>query len=430
MCSELLRIPLTYNGVPIFGFGVLLLAWLAFGAWGLSSTAKAAGWSTALRAHGPTILIVAAAIALFIPRFFSDGVPIRGYGVMVLIGSVAGILLAIYRAQQARLAPEVIMGLAVAMFIGGVVGARLFYVIEYWNERIHKADWLSTLKAVLSFTEGGLVIYGAFFGAMLAFTWYVRRNRLPGLAIADMIAASMVVGLAFGRIGCLLNGCCYGGESTAPWAVTFPRESGPMTVSPPYSDQASTGRFYGFRIAEASEKDPAPMVVRVDKGSAAERAGLKVGDVVLAINGNLLKLTDAAHILIYEALGQGQPLAIRTAAGETKTIEAIEIPERSRPVHPTQIYSSITAALLAWVLWSYYPLRRRDGEVTALMITLYPIARYLEEVIRVDEPSMFGTGLSISQNVSVLLLIAAAGMWVWLRRQPAGQLAFPAVAAV
>ncbi len=429
MCSELLRIPLTYNGVPIFGVGVLLLAWLAFGAWGLASTAKAAGWSTALRAHGPTILIVAAAIALFIPRFFSDGVPIRGYGVMVLIGSVAGILLAIYRAQQARLAPEVIMGLAVAMFIGGVVGARLFYVIEYWNERIHKADWLSTLKAVLSFTEGGLVIYGAFFGAMLAFTWYVRRHRLPGLAIADMIAASMVVGLAFGRIGCLLNGCCYGGESTAPWAVTFPRESGPKTVSPPYSDQASTGRFYGFRIAEASEKDPAPVIVRVDRDSPADRAGLKVGDVVVRINDRSFKVVDGAYKLIYEALGNGQPLAIRTAAGDVKTIEAIEVPDRSRPVHPTQIYSSITAALLAWMLWSYYPLRRRDGEVTALMITLYPIARYLEEVIRVDEPSMFGTGLSISQNVSVLLLLAAGGMWIWLRRQPAGRLAFSEIAA-
>jgi phosphatidylglycerol---prolipoprotein diacylglyceryl transferase len=430
MCSELLRIPLTYNGVPIFGVGVLLLAWLAFGAWGLASTAKAAGWSTALRAHGPTILIVAAAIALFIPRFFSDGVPIRGYGVMVLIGSVAGILLAIYRSQQARLAPEVVMGLAVYLFIGGIVGARMFYVIEYWNYGIREKDdwWWSTLWKVFSFTEGGLVIYGAFFGAMLAFTWYVRRNRLPGLAIADMIAASMLVGLAFGRIGCLLNGCCYGGESTAPWAVTFPRESGPKTVSPPYSDQASTGRFYGFRIAEATEKDSPPVIVRVDKDSPADRAGLKVGDVVVRINDHSFKIAEAAQIIIYEALGKGEPLAIRTADGETKTIEAIKIPERSRPVHPTQIYSSITAALLAWVLWSYYPLRRRDGEVTALMITLYPIARYLEEVIRVDEPSMFGTGLSISQNVSVLLLIVAAGMWVWLRRQPAGQLAFPTAA--
>jgi phosphatidylglycerol---prolipoprotein diacylglyceryl transferase len=52
------------------------------------------------------------------------------------------------------------------------------------------------------------------------------------------------------------------------------------------------------------------------------------------------------------------------------------------------------------------------------MITLYPIARFFEEMIRVDEPSVFGTGLSISQNISVLLLLVAAGMWLWLLRRP------------
>ncbi|HEX6962299.1 MAG TPA: prolipoprotein diacylglyceryl transferase family protein, partial [Lacipirellula sp.] len=62
--------------------------------------------------------------------------------------------------------------------------------------------------------------------------------------------------------------------------------------------------------------------------------------------------------------------------------------------------------------------RRRDGEVLALMITLYPIARFFEEMIRVDEPAVFGTGLSISQNISLILLLAAAAMWVWLLRQP------------
>ncbi len=439
MCSELLRIPLSFNGVPIFGFGVLLLAWLAFGAWGLASTASVAGWQAALRAHLPTILVVAAAIALFVPRYFSDGVPIRGYGVMVLIGSVAGILLAIYRAQQARIPAEEIMGLAVALFIGGVVGARLFYVVEYWHERIRQADWLSTLKAALSFTEGGLVVYGAFIGAMLAFTWYVRRRKLPGLAMADMIAASMIVGLAFGRIGCLMNGCCYGGETAAPWAVTFPRESGPQTVSPPYADQyyaqAVSGQHYGFHIAESSDVKLALVITGVDDGSAAERAGLQIGDVIVRIRVLPLELGEHPSELnsfplriaewhLWNAFINGGRLELLSSSGRLIEIPPNPSPPRSRPVHPTQIYSSITAALLAWVLWSYYPFRRRDGEVTALMIALYPIARYLEETIRVDEPSMFGTGLSISQNVSVLLLVAAIGMWVWLLRRPAGRLAF------
>jgi phosphatidylglycerol:prolipoprotein diacylglycerol transferase len=459
MCSELFRIPITAGGVPIFGFGVLLAAWLAFSAWGLASMAKIAGWSVALRSHLPTIVIMAAAIALFIPRFFPDGVPVRGYGVMVLIGSIAGILLAVYQAQRAGIAADEIMGLAVAMFIGGVAGARLFYVIEYWNDRIRQADWVSTLKAALSFTEGGLVIYGAFVGAMIGFAIYARQRKLPGLALADLIAPSMIVGLAFGRIGCFLNGCCYGGETNVPWAVTFPRESDAHHISPPYGDQAAAGRFYGFRIGEsgkAGKDNSEPIITHVDAGSAAEKAGLKAGDTVNSVKASLradqldpslklhlnvsnrsesdvidvtVKAAEGEHALIADAAMAGQPVEIQTADGAWKTVPAVEPPPRSRPVHPTQVYSSITAGLLAWVLWSYYPLRRRDGEVTALMITLYPIGRFLEESIRVDEPAVFGTGLSISQNLSILLFVVALGMWLRLRKKPVGQLALPLAGA-
>jgi phosphatidylglycerol:prolipoprotein diacylglycerol transferase len=421
MCSELLRIPIiTAGGVPIFGVGVALLVWLTFSAWGLVSMAKVVGWPAALKAHLPTILVVAAAIALFIPRYFPDGVPVRGYGVMVLTGSVAGIALAVYRGQKVGIFAEEIMGLAIALFIGGVIGARLFYVIEYWDNGIRKADWLSTLKAALSFTEGGLVIYGAFIGAMIGFAFYVSRRKLPALALADLIVPSMLLGLAFGRIGCLLNGCCYGGETTVPWAVTFPRESGHGSFSPPYGEQAAIGRFYGFAIGSSDGKESLPVVKRVDAGSIAEKAGLKVGDLIAAVNGHSLGNVEGAEMLLLSALNEHEPLELRTSGGETKTVPAIEPPPRSRPVHPAQVYSSITAGLLAFVTWAYYPFRRRDGEVIVLMITLYPIARFLEESIRVDEPAVWHTGMSISQNISVLLLAVAVAMWIWLRKRPAG----------
>jgi len=428
MCSELFRIPLTWGNVPIFGAGVLLLVWAVVSVLGLKATARVVGWSTALKAHLPTIVIVAAAITFFVPKYFPDGVPIRGYGMMVLLGSIAGIWLSILCAQQAGLPGEEIMGLAVWMFIAGVAGARLFYVVEYWDDRIRQADWLSTLKAALSFTEGGLVVYGAFIGAMIGFTLYMRRRGLPALAVCDMISAGMLLGLAFGRIGCLMNGCCYGGESDAPWAITFPRESGPEMVSPPYGEQASSGAFYGFHL-KSSNDDAAPAIIaRVNPDSVAATAGLKAGDQITKIDGNTLIGVAGAETLVYQAFAQGKPLAIVTSDGATHELPAIEPPPRSRPVHPAQIYSTITASLLAWVLWSFYPFRRRDGEVTALMITLYPIARFFEESIRVDESAVFGTGLSISQNVSILLLLAAVGMWIWLLRKPAGNLAFPQTA--
>jgi phosphatidylglycerol:prolipoprotein diacylglycerol transferase len=71
-------------------------------------------------------------------------------------------------------------------------------------------------------------------------------------------------------------------------------------------------------------------------------------------------------------------------------------------------------------LWAYFPFRRRDGEVIALLLTIHPITRFLLEIIRTDEPAVFGTGLSISQNISVLLLATGIGLWWYLSRQPRG----------
>jgi prolipoprotein diacylglyceryltransferase len=101
-------------------------------------------------------------------------------------------------------------------------------------------------------------------------------------------------------------------------------------------------------------------------------------------------------------------------------IPAAAIPVRSKPVHPTQIYSAIDAGLLGWLLWAWYPFRRRDGELIALLLSIHPVTRFLLEIIRTDEPSVFGTGLSISQNISVLLLAVGVGIWWYLSHRAAG----------
>ncbi len=75
-----------------------------------------------------------------------------------------------------------------------------------------------------------------------------------------MISAGMLVGLAFGRIGCLMNGCCYGGESDYAVGDHLSRESGPEMVSPPYGEQASSGAFYGFHL-KSSNDDTAPAII-------------------------------------------------------------------------------------------------------------------------------------------------------------------------
>jgi phosphatidylglycerol:prolipoprotein diacylglycerol transferase len=350
-------------------------------------------------------------------RLFPEGLPIRGFGVMVLTGSVTAIWLVIHRARQVGLNPEVIMSLAFGLFIGGILGARLFYVIEYWDTRFQSDDWSTTLLEIIKFTEGGLVFYGSMIGGGIAYVVLTRRMKLPALALADVIAPSLLVGLAFGRLGCLLNGCCYGGETDKQWAVTFPQDS------VLYSEQASFGRMYALRVGPLGENDLRPVVQSVDENSSAAAAGVQPGMRIAKLNGRTVNsLTEARQALIL-AFDRGRPLRMETGAGQDFELP-VSRPLRSRPVHPTQIYSSINAVLLAWVLWSFYPYRRRDGEVIAMLALLYPISRFLLEVIRIDESAVFGTGLSISQNISVALFVSALVFWVYLWNQPRGKSTF------
>lgn len=409
MCSELFRIPYVWGGVPMFGFGVLLAIWAVASAIALIWQARRHGWTTETWSYIPLLGFVGAAI-FFLPRLFPAGLPIRGYGVMVLLGATSGVGLAVYRARQAGLHHDLILSLAFWMFICGIIGARLFYVIEYWEYRFSGRGFFGTIKEILRYTEGGLVIYGALIGATVAFFWFARKHNLPVLAMADMIAPSLVIGLAFGRLGCLLNGCCYGGPSELPWAVTFP------PTSPPYQEQVAHGDMLGFHLAADHLYRPA--VVSVAAKSPAAQAGVKVGDVIADVNGRSTPAFDQAAVALVEAAAAQEAVSLQLVGGRKLEIPPVELPPRSRPVHPTQIYSAINAGLLCWFLWSYYPFRRRDGEVVALLLTIYPISRFLLEILRTDESPVFGTGMSISQNISLVVFVGAIGLWLYLAGRP------------
>lgn len=411
MCSELLRIPYSWNGVPIFGFGVLLAVWVVVGLGSLAITVRRYGWGGEAWSLVP--LLAATLAAIFgLPKLFPAGLPIRGYGAMVVLGAAAGVAMASYRARRVGVDVELIWSLALWLFVGGIVGARLFYVIEYWGQRFRGDSLTDTLLKILDFPEGGLVIYGGLFGAALAAWLFLRKNRLPILATADLIAPSLMIGLALGRIGCLLNGCCYGGPSTLPWAVTFPPNS------PPYHDQFADEGFYGIHFTADSRGRP--VINRVEADSPAATAGIVAGDVVERINDYPVAGVNEADSLLVQMAVMGERATLELEAGRKIQLPAVSTPSRSRPVHPTQIYSAINAGLLSWFLWAYYPWRRRDGEAFALLLSIYPVSRFLLEIIRTDESAVFGTSLSISQNISVAVLVGVIGLWGYLLRQPAG----------
>lgn len=414
MCSDLFRIPIEVSGVPIFGVGVVLSVWLVVGGFATWRSVRSHGWSGETASTFVLLVGVSVAIVL-LPRMFPEGLPIRGFGMMVLAGSLAGVALASYRAEQVGISRDVILSLTIWLFVCGIIGARAFYVVEYWEEGFADPNWLVTVGNVLSFPAGGLVIYGALIGGLAAFVWFVRRHRLPALAVADVVAPSIMLGLALGRVGCLLNGCCYGTVSNLPWAVTFPQYSAADRFSGPYESQVRLGDMYGFRLA--ADELGRPRVVRVDEGTRADEAQVEVGDIVREINGQEVQRLQDAENAIWSSFWGERTLVLVTNAG-THELPTAAVSPRSLPVHPTQVYSAINAALICWLLWEYYPFRRRDGEVMALMLTIYPISRFLLEMIRTDESAIFGTGLSISQNVSIVILIAMVFGWIILRRLP------------
>lgn len=153
------------------------------------------------------------------PIAFSLGpLTIHWYGVMVALGFLAGLWTASRRGLRERIAAEKILDLGPWLILGTVVGARALYVATYWQDQFAGKPF----SEVFMIQRGGLVFYGGLMGATLAAVVYLRVKKLPLWKVADILAPSIALGSVFGRIGCLLNGCCYGRACSLPWAISFP----------------------------------------------------------------------------------------------------------------------------------------------------------------------------------------------------------------
>ncbi len=146
---------------------------------------------------------------------------IHWYGVMVALAFVAGLWTASRRGLREGVAAEKIIDLGPWLIVGAILGARSLYVISYWDDAFAGKP----LAEVFMIWRGGLVYYGGLIGASLACLLYTRLKKLPLWKVADIVAPSIALGSVFGRIGCFLNGCCYGRACSLPWAIRFPADN-------------------------------------------------------------------------------------------------------------------------------------------------------------------------------------------------------------
>lgn len=153
------------------------------------------------------------------PVAFNIGsLTVHWYGIFVALGCLIGLWSASRRGLLDGIAPDVVYELGWWIMVGVVIGARAFYVMTFWETEFANAPWYH----VLNIRQGGLVFYGGFVGAAAATLLHCRLKKRPLWRLADALAPSTALGSVFGRIGCLMTGCCYGKVCDLPWAVRFP----------------------------------------------------------------------------------------------------------------------------------------------------------------------------------------------------------------
>lgn len=177
------------------------------------------------------------------PELFKIGsITIYSYGVMLSLAFGVGIYIARKRAMKVGISSKIIMDLAVYVLISSLIGARLLYVLTNLNE--YKTHPLEAI-----FSRYGFVFYGGLILATIGGSWYLKRQKLPVWEIADVIAPSIAIGQSIGRIGCFLNGCCYGKPTTLPWGVMFPaRDSLDITSIHPTQLYSSVNNLIIFVV--------------------------------------------------------------------------------------------------------------------------------------------------------------------------------------
>jgi len=174
------------------------------------------------------------------PTLFKiGGFEIGSFGLMVAIGFFAAYWVGMNEARRKGLSEDRFANFIIFTLLVGLLGAKLLHVVVYLGQ-----DSIRNLF----FSRSGLVFYGGLITGIPFGFWLTRRYGWNPGTVADVAAVSIPIGHFFGRIGCFLNGCCYGSQCTLPWAVRFPRivdEEGYIVGSEPYSFQKSMEMLSG-----------------------------------------------------------------------------------------------------------------------------------------------------------------------------------------
>jgi phosphatidylglycerol:prolipoprotein diacylglycerol transferase len=253
------------------------------------------------------------------PEIFRIGpTPVYSYGLMLVISFALGILIAQRRAKRRGIPAEAILDVTTVILLSSIIGSRILYVAFHMEE--FRGHWLDTINVFKGLA--GLSMFGGIVLAVVLSILYMRLKQLPVWQIGDAVAPSIALGLGITRIGCLLNGCCFGRPTDLPWGITFPP-----------------------------------------------------GCVAFSMVGGV-------------------------------------------PVHPTQLYESLSGFLIFGIALLIDRKRLGPGSVLCVVLGLYGVVRFLVDFVRYQEPNNYlalaGLSLTSSQVFSLCFIIAALiGLFVF-----------------
>lgn len=375
MLPILFRIPAGYVTTGFYVAEALLGVIFLF----LSIGQKRLSWTPLVMA----VMVEVIRRFLVAPSLGTD-VPVYSYGVMLVTGFFACLQLAKFLARRSGIDPELFVNAGLIALVTGVIGSRLSHVLENLAQYTdpHRTAW-ENFKDAANIRSGGLTFYGGLILATFCTIGYGVYKRIPIRKGMDIVAPCVMIGLAFGRVGCLLNGCCYGAECSTeavPWAIHYP-----------YGSNA-----YIEEVRKGEIKPDPRLIVHGD-------------------DGRPVLYTDGTPVLLQPAVVDANPALKKIAPGE-----------HSDWLHPAQVYSTITAFMIAALLVAYYTLPHAWGRGFALMLLIESPARFLLEMLRA-EPAVIGRGsdpphltmlppMSFSMVMSAILFVLGVALWIWFGR--------------
>ena len=298
-------------------------------------------------------------------------VTIKSYGLMMVIGFLAAIYIIRRLSRDITPDPQMITNAALYSLIAGVVGSRIFYVFHHYEE------FAGRPMQVFAIWQGGLELLGGVILAITVILLYLRYHKLPTRKYLDILAIGLMAALVFGRLGCFMNGCCFGRPTELPWGIRFP---------------------YGAPAFRS----------QIDKNELRDRSEPQL---------NLPReyFDEYNYLKSFEQLTEQQKQQVSLRGSGSY---------RCLPVHPTQLYSSANAALGTLLLYLFWRRAQKaqksdkqkfltkSGCTFALMFLYYGATRFILEFIRDDNPFEYAwwivyKGKTVSQNIGIYLAVFA-----------------------